>query len=110
MDLNELALGEMEAEVGREGEKPGVLVALGEQRREEEGEEADGDGEVGPEGQGSDRAAPGIAAAGSVRRKNWLFSRLRLGLGLGFSFGRGVAGRAICHCQSLRLSSKQGRQ
>lgn len=61
MDLDELASGEMEAEVGREGEEPGVLVAVGEERREEYGEKADGDGEVGPERQGSDRTASGMA-------------------------------------------------
>jgi hypothetical protein len=99
VDLNELALGEMEAEVGREGEEPGALVALGEERREKEREEADGDGEVGPEGQSSGRVALGMA--GGVWRRNWLLSRI-LGFGLGFLFGRGAAGRAIRHCQSLR--------
>jgi hypothetical protein len=61
VDLNELALGEMEAEVGREGEEPGVFVALGEKRREEEREETDGDGNVGPEGQRSGGTALGVA-------------------------------------------------
>lgn len=57
VDLNELALGEMEAEIGRERDEPGVLIAWGEERREKEREETDGDSEVGPESQGSGRAA-----------------------------------------------------
>lgn len=59
VDLDELALGVMVAEIVREAEEPGAVVwrAEGRERGEEEGEEGDGDGEISPEDEGSDRGA-----------------------------------------------------